>query len=189
MDPDPPSTISVTVGAQAWRTHLSDPKRICRHAARATLDRFPAAPWLARAEVGIVLDDDAAVRRLNAAHRGKDRATDVLSFPTFDRILEAAPGHLPAGPLPLGDVVLALETVRADAEAGAKSLADHLSHLVVHGCLHLLGYDHQKPGDAELMEEMERRILARLGIADPYVVDPERQARAAGGTLALEKVS
>jgi probable rRNA maturation factor len=186
MDPDPPSTISVTVGARAWRTHLPDPKRICRHAAKATLDRFPQTPWLARAEIGILLDDDATVRRLNAAHRGKDRATDVLSFPTFDRILEAAPGHLATGPLPLGDVVLALETVRADAEAGAKSLADHVSHLVVHGCLHLLGYDHQNADDAELMEAMERRILDRLGIADPYAADRGRPASVAGGMQGLE---
>ena len=178
MDPEPPSTISVTVGAPAWRTHLAGPKAVCRRAAGAALARVPIPPWLARAEVSILLADDATVRRLNAAHRGQDRATDVLSFPAFDRIPEAAPGHLPPGPVPLGDVVLALETVRAEAEAGAKSLADHVSHLVVHGCLHLLGYDHQDADDAERMEAMERPILERLGIADPYAGRSRGERRA-----------
>jgi probable rRNA maturation factor len=168
MDPEPPSTISVTVGAPAWRTHLAGPKAVCRGAARAALAGVPVPPWLARAEVSILLADDATVRRLNAAWRGQDRATDVLSFPAFDRIPAAAPAHMAAGPVPLGDIVLALETIRAEATATGKPLADHVSHLVIHGCLHLLGYDHQAGPDAALMEGLERSILARLGIADPY---------------------
>jgi probable rRNA maturation factor len=189
MDPDGPSTIAVAVGASAWRTHLADAERVCRRAARATLAKVPTPPWLARAEVSILLSDDATVRRLNAAYRGKDRATNVLSFPTFDRILEAAPGHLPPGPVPLGDVVLALETVRTEAEAGARPLSSHVSHLVVHGCLHLLGYDHQDHGDALRMEALERSILGRLGIADPYAGETGGAMRATGVTPALESTS
>lgn len=188
MDPEPPSTISVAVGAPAWRTHLAGPMGVCRRAAGATLARVSLPPWLARPEVSILLTDDAAVRRLNAAYRSQDRATNVLSFPTFDRIPGSAPGHLPPGPVPLGDVVLALETVRAEAAAAAKPLSGHVSHLVVHGCLHLLGYDHQSRADAALMESLERVILDRLGIADPYADPRERRMTGTGGARALEKV-
>jgi probable rRNA maturation factor len=186
MDPEPPSTISVTVGAPAWRTHLAGPKAVCRRAAGAALARVPLPPWLARAEVSILLADDATVRRLNALYRGQDRATDVLSFPAFDRIPEAVPGPLPPGPVPLGDIVLALETIRAEATAAGKPLSDHVSHLVVHGYLHLLGFDHQDGADAALMEGLERSILARLGIADPYAGVVEGSTSAAGGEPALE---
>ena len=188
MDPDGPSTISVAVGASAWRTHLADPEEICRRAAKAALARLPMPSWLARAEVSVLLADDATVRRLNAAWRGQDRATNVLSFPTFDRIPEAAPGHPTEGPVPLGDVVLALETVRAEAEAAGKPLADHASHLVVHGCLHLLGYDHQDSADAALMESLERAALGRLGLADPYAGDALGSTSAAGDEPALESI-
>ena len=186
MDPEPPSTISVAVGAPAWRTHLAGPKAVCRRAADAALAKVPVPPWLARAEVSILLADDATVRRLNARYRGQDRATDVLSFPAFDCIPEAAPGHLAPGPVPLGDIVLALETTRAEATAAGTPLSDHVSHLVIHGCLHLLGYDHQDGADAELMEGLERSILERLGIADPYAGGVEGSTSAAGGEPALE---
>jgi probable rRNA maturation factor len=189
MDPEPPSTISVTVGAPAWRTHLADPKGICRRAARATLVWASIPPWLARAEVSILLADDATVRRLNAAHRGQDRATNVLSFPTFDPLPKTAPGHVPPGVVPLGDVVLGLETIRAEAAAAGKALPDHVSHLVVHGCLHLLGYDHRTAEHAALMEDLERAILGRLGIADPYAEPPAWRVTETGGAAVLENAS
>jgi probable rRNA maturation factor len=187
MDPDGPSTVALTIdAAPAWRRHLADPEDVCRRAFAATLARVPTPPWLARAEVGVLLTDDATVRRLNAGHRGEDRATNVLAFPTFEQILEDAPGHLPPGPLPLGDVVLALETVRAEAAAQRKPFPDHVSHLLVHGCLHLLGYDHQSARDATGMEELERAILEQLGIPDPYADAAERPASAAAGRPLLE---
>ena len=176
MDPDGPSTVALTIDAPAWRGQLPDPKAVCGRAVAATLDRLPTPPWLARAEIGVVLADDATVRRLNAAYRGQDRATDVLSFPTFARVLEQAPVAPPPGPLPLGDIVLALETVRADAAAEGKPFVDHVSHLLVHGCLHLLGYDHGTAADAARMEGLERAILGQLGVPDPYA-----RARPAGG--------
>ena len=187
MDPDPPSTISVAVGASAWRSHLADSKGVCRRAARATLAHVPTPPWLAQAEVSILLTDDATVRRLNAAHRGKNRATNVLSFPAFDRIPESPPAHVPPGPVALGDVVLALETIRSEAAAAGKPLSDHVSHMVVHGCLHLLGYDHRSAKEAARMEGLERAILARLGMADPYPVEREGRVLRTGRIGALEK--
>ena len=186
MDPDGPSTVALTIETSAWRKYLADPEGVCRRAFAATRDQVRFPPWLALAEVGVVLADDAAVRRLNADHRGEDHATNVLSFPTFEQVLEDAPGHLPPGPVPLGDVVLALETVRAEAAAAGKPLLDHVSHLLVHGCLHLLGYDHQTAEDAAGMERLERAILEQLGVPDPYAEAAERQASAAAAEPFLE---
>lgn len=113
-------------------------------------------------ELSIVFTDDAAVRRLNADWRGKDSPTNVLSFPAFP--------SRPDGALPpmLGDIVLARETVAAEAALETKPFEHHLAHLIAHGLLHLLGYDHEDNAAAETMEEQERRILQRLAIPDPY---------------------
>ena len=186
MDPDGPSTVALTIGAPAWRRYLADPEGVCRRAFAATLERVPTPPWLARAEIGVLLADDAAVRRLNAKHRGQDRPTNVLSFPTFEQILEDAADHLPPGPVLLGDVVLALETVRAEAAAESKPFVGHVSHLLVHGCLHLLGYDHETAEDAARMERLERAILGQLGIPDPYAHVTERLMTGAAAEPSLE---
>ncbi len=111
------------------------------------------------AELAIVLTDDSAIRLLNRTWRGMDAATNVLSFST---------GRTGGDPLLIGDVVLAYETVAAEALAEGKPLAHHVAHLAVHGFLHLLGYDHEGKKDAEAMERLERDILQRLAIPDPY---------------------
>jgi len=116
-------------------------------------------------ELSVVLADDARVRELNRDWRGKDAPTNVLSFPGGD---EDEP---PYGPL-LGDLILARETVEREAGELDIPLFDHLMHLVVHGFLHLFGYDHHMDAEAEEMEDLERRILASLGIADPYLDPP-----------------
>ena len=113
------------------------------------------------AELSVQLVDDAAIRALNAQWRGLDKATNVLSFP-------AAPaGKVATAPL-LGDIVVAFETAQHEAEEEEKSLSDHVAHLVVHGFLHLVGFDHQDREEAERMEELETRVLAEMAIADPY---------------------
>ncbi len=168
MDSDGPSTVAVTIEAPAWQAVVDDPEELCREAIRATLGRAAPTPWLAAAEISLLLCDDLTMRRLNAHYRQQDRATNVLSFPA----LELDPGQAPAAPGPapvlLGDIALAAETVRAEAAAQDKPAADHLRHLVVHGCLHLLGYDHQDAAGAARMEALERTILAGLGVPDPY---------------------
>jgi probable rRNA maturation factor len=130
---------------------------------RAALAAFAAAmPDETRfAEATIVLTDDAEIRELNRDYRGKDAPTNVLSFPA---------GLNPAAdaPLFLGDIILAGETISREAEEQDISPADHASHLVVHGMLHLLGFDHEEEAEAERMERAETEILAGLGIADPY---------------------
>jgi probable rRNA maturation factor len=114
-------------------------------------------------KVTIVLTDDAEQRALNRTWRGKDAPTNVLSFPASAQMGE------PLGePHSLGDVVLAYETVAREAHADEIALADHVVHLVVHGVLHLLGYEHENAAEAERMETLERAVLATFGIADPY---------------------
>jgi probable rRNA maturation factor len=111
------------------------------------------------ARLSILLSNDAAIRALNRQFRGKNKPTNVLSFPAAD---------MPGNENFLGDIIIARETTEAEALAEGKSLADHLAHLVVHGVLHLLGEDHETSEQAERMEAAERAILSRLGIDDPY---------------------
>jgi probable rRNA maturation factor len=123
-------------------------------------------------EMTVLLTDDREMRDLNRRWRGKDAATNVLSFPAGDE-----PEGID-GPRQLGDIVLAAETIAREAEAQGITLTDHLSHLVVHGTLHLLGYDHEDDAEAERMEALETTILAGLGIADPYAQTPGDAPRA-----------
>jgi len=123
-------------------------------------------------EVSVKFTHDDEVKALNAGYRGKDAATNVLSFPMFEADLLGSLASVDGGELLLGDVVLAHGVCAAEAEAKSVALADHAAHLVAHGTLHLLGYDHEA-GEAEAvaMEQVEREALAALGIADPYEVD------------------
>lgn len=116
-------------------------------------------------ELSVMLTDDAGIRTLNANWRGIDKPTNVLSFPALAPTSSPMPGDPPRI---LGDIAIAYETVRREADDESKSFADHLSHLAIHGYLHLMGYDHENDADAEEMEQVERDILARLDIADPY---------------------
>jgi probable rRNA maturation factor len=145
--------IEVEVEDDAWTGDLADAVAVVERAARAALSGVEG-------DVVVLLTDDAAVRDLNARFRDRDRPTNVLSFPA------------PASAAPhLGDLVLAHGVCAAEAGAQAKSLADHLTHLTVHGVLHLLGRDHVDETEAEAMEAEERSLLASLGVADPYRTD------------------
>jgi probable rRNA maturation factor len=114
--------------------------------------------------LAVLLTDDAAIRRLNAQWRGIDEPTNVLSFPPAPNT-----GAPMAAVTPLGDIAIAYETTAREAAAEEKPFDDHLAHLAVHGFLHLLGYDHDSDADAATMEQLERAILARLGVPDPYL--------------------
>lgn len=118
--------------------------------------------WPEGAELSLLFTDDEEMAQINGQWRNKPTATNVLSFPGGD----VAPGEA-AGPM-IGDLVFAHATVCREAEEQGKGVEEHLTHLAVHGFLHLFGYDHQNGEEAEAMEEMERRTLARLGIGDPY---------------------
>ncbi len=152
-----------------WPEALPECVPICRQAVRATLVALGFDAYRAAVEVGVRLAGDDELRDLNRRYRGIDAPTNVLSFP----IAACEPGALPAepaagAPLALGDVVLGLETASAEAAEQAKPLADHLRHLVVHGVLHLAGYDHEDDASAAAMESLEAAILAGFGVADPY---------------------
>jgi probable rRNA maturation factor len=141
--------VDIDIEAGGWsEAHLA----ILRKAAFAALGTRQGA-------VAILLTDDATIRDLNRRFLGKDKPTNVLSFPA---------SSMPGMPETLGDIAIAYETVEREAREEGKAFGDHLAHLAVHGVLHLLGEDHQTEEQAERMEAAERRILHALGIADPY---------------------
>ncbi|MDX9859346.1 MAG: rRNA maturation RNase YbeY [Rhodospirillales bacterium] len=166
--------IDVALPCPSWRRALPDAAALGRAAALAA---FAGARTAGRgvglpAEASLVLADDATVRQLNRDYRGRDEPTNVLSFANLD----GDPPLLADGaPVLLGDVVLAYETTASEAAAQGKPLSDHFSHLVVHGMLHLLGFDHVNAAQAEEMEGLEVRVLKGLGVADPYVEGAEGQ--------------
>jgi probable rRNA maturation factor len=141
-------------------------------AAKTTVRRAVVAaapPTADNAAIAILLTDDQSIRTLNRQWRGLDKATNVLSFPA------PSAGQGAGTPMMLGDIVIAYETTAKEAAEEGKPFLDHLSHLAVHGLLHLVGYDHESHEDAEKMESLEQRILARLGVPDPYSV-PDAKA-------------
>jgi probable rRNA maturation factor len=163
---------TVEIEDEAWTRTLPEAASLVERAAEAALvachpgrggaeSRDRAARHDGQA-LTILLTDDATVKDLNARFRGKDEATNVLSFPAA----ESARPYL-------GDVALAYGVCAGEAKAQNKTLADHLAHLTVHGVLHLLGYDHEVSSEAEVMEDMERIILNRLGVRDPYAWDAD----------------
>lgn len=115
-------------------------------------------------EINIGLTHDDEIRELNKKHRGKDKATNVLSFPLYDPDEILPPG----APAMLGDIVLAFETIMRESEEQDKDFHDHVAHLVIHGVLHLIGYDHENDEDAEIMEALEIAVLEGMGIKNPY---------------------
>jgi len=174
-DPDPSSRPGITprddpaavisIDHDAWLTSCSDAEAHCRAAVDAVRSSRRTGGGSAPGTVTIVLTDDARIHDLNRRFREKDKATNVLSFP--------AAAHPGQEVTELGDVVLGHETVLAEAREAGLPVADHLRHLVVHGCLHLFGYDHEDDADAEEMEALEVGILATLGVSDPYARDRE----------------
>ncbi|AZV18057.1 rRNA maturation RNase YbeY [Mesorhizobium sp. M7A.T.Ca.TU.009.01.3.2] len=157
-DGNVPVDIDISVEAGNWPDEAS----LTRLVDRAVKAAFAETGVAGRSELSLVFTDDAHVRVLNAGWRGKDKPTNVLSFPAFP--------FVQGGPLPpmLGDIVLAAETVAREAALEDKPVENHITHLVIHGLLHLLGYDHETDTEAEAMEAVERAALARLAIPDPY---------------------
>ncbi len=157
-----------------WPRDLPAAEDLARRAAAAALAVWGGAVSgaavralaVSGAEISLVLADDATLRRYNRDYRGIDKPTNVLAFAADE--MPGAPGEAPEGPLLLGDVLLARETLTREAGEQGKRPADHLCHLVVHGVLHLLGQDHLSEGEAQIMERLEVAALGRLGVADPY---------------------
>lgn len=172
--PVPRHAVALAVDDAGWREAVPGLESLCRRAAAAVLEapaarrRLPACPL----ELSFRFTSDSEMRRLNKTYRGKDRPTNVLSFPVLGPEDEAVPGRAL-----LGDVVVARETALAEAAAQDKPPADHLAHLLVHGLLHLLGFDHGSDAEAAKMELLEAEILGSLGVANPYRVREKEAAR------------
>ncbi len=146
------SGITLLVEDPKWRSHRGLIARLTKAA-----DAARRSARL-RGDFTILLSGDKKLKALNQDFRGKNKATNVLSFPGSD-------GYA-------GDIAIAYGVTGKEAKVAAKTFADHASHLVVHGVLHLAGYDHERPKDAKVMEPLEVKILKRLGIADPYAASP-----------------
>lgn len=158
----PAHVIDVQLHDPRWKKSLKSYRKDVQHACMAVLASAT------RCEVTIVLADDALVKELNATYRGQNKPTNVLSFPACENTAarntrrSTTYGYL-------GDVVLAYETVRKEAAEQEKTFGDHAVHLLVHGVLHLMGYDHQDDISARKMETLEIKILKKLGVSNPYL--------------------
>jgi probable rRNA maturation factor len=152
----------VLVTADCWRAE-PDAEAVIQRAV-ATAAQMTDAD-VGDAELAVMLTDDAGIRTLNQNWRGIDKATNVLSFPALQ---PTGPRGDDDAPRMLGDIAIAYGTLRREADDERKPFTDHLSHLAVHGFLHLIGYDHENDDDAQAMEALEQEILAHLGIPDPY---------------------
>ena len=159
--------VAITVRDKQWDKDVEQVKKLVRKAALAAWKSGNVGELeipVKDVEISIVLTDDEDVHILNRDYRGMDKATNVLSFATLDDEDEPV-----EEPLLLGDVIVARETTEKEAAEANISVADHLFHLVVHGVLHLIGYDHIEDWEAEEMEAMEAKILTENGIANPYL--------------------
>lgn len=153
------AVIDVVIESEEWEQRAGLEQRLTDAAAAALA--ASGVTTLPVGEIAVLLTDDEGIAALNARWRGLDKPTNVLSWPACDaRLLALAPM--------IGDIALAYETCAREAAEEGKSFDDHAAHLVVHGALHLVGFDHETDAEAEAMEALERRILAGLGIADPY---------------------
>jgi len=158
----------VLVVADCWQTE-PDAEAVIQRAIATAAEIVHAGPAggadFGEAELAVMLTDDAGIRTLNSNWRGIDKPTNVLSFPALQPTGAGGPDDAPRM---LGDIAIAYETTRQEADDEQKPFDHHLSHLAVHGFLHLMGYDHETDDDAEAMEGLEQEILAQLGIPNPY---------------------
>lgn len=174
MDSDGPKTVALTVSASPWRDvvdGLKTPEALGTFADQVvarTLEMAAVTSWLKTGEVSLLLTDDHEVRGLNSLYRSRDRATNVLSFPGLDLTEGKADMTRPPETAVLGDIVMSCERLSAEADELNKPPIDHFTHLLVHGTLHLLGYDHDDDRRADVMETLEAKILKTLGFAAPY---------------------
>ena len=167
--------VDILIEERAWKREIPDLADAANAAASAALTEAGFDP--AECELSLLACDDARISALNARFRGIERPTNVLSWPALEAA-DALPGQSPRlprlpetpGPCHLGDVALALQTAMREANQRGVRLKSHAIHLILHGSLHLCGYDHETAADAALMEGTETRLLRGLGIADPYVI-------------------
>jgi len=166
------AVIDIVIDPVGWLEAMPDLEARSRDVAETVLVRISPPERAGKLrdsplETAIRFSDDQTVRALNRDYRGKDAPTNVLSFAQTDPGFNVPPGM----PMPLGDVVLALETCKRESEEQGKPFENHVIHLVIHGMLHLLGFDHEKTRQADVMEETEKSLMRHFGLPDPYAED------------------
>ena len=179
----PKASVAITVDDEAWQKALPNIGSIAGGAVSAAIDLLNdgvgGVPEHGDIEISLLFTNNESMRNLNARYRGVDAPTNVLSFPgrvETKSLPSPGPGGGPGSTPPavaLGDIALAFDVVAKEAKEQTKTLANHVTHLIVHGLLHLLGYDHERDRDAIEMEKLEGQILRALGISDPYNADTE----------------
>lgn len=182
--------INIASASALWDKSFPRLKQKITTAAQAAVkaSKKPASISRRNLEINILLTTDSEVRKLNRDFRGIDKPTNVLSFPQISLPPPPDKGRAATVPLPraeslcLGDIVLAAQTVRRECKAEDKTLENHTLHLVIHGVLHLFGYDHLRQKDAKSMEKLECDILAALGYDNPYAPSPTRHSSTATGS-------
>ena len=167
--------LDISLHGSEWQDHFPQYESCIKTCFKLVVEHVPECKHFANfshLELSICLTNDEEIQQINKLHRGMDKPTNVLSFPSLSD--EEIQSHLVEGddipeyPVALGDIIFALETIMREAEDQKKSLSDHFSHLCFHGMLHLLGYDHIEDDEAEEMEALEKSLLAKLSIDDPY---------------------
>lgn len=157
--------IDVLFQSRQWGASRLGARNLVPQVILAAWEFVPKKPRGISPEITVTLTDDASIRVLNRDYRHKDKPTNVLSFPMWENLSDI-PAH--SGPQPLGDIIIAFETIQKEAKEQEKTLSNHFTHMLVHGFLHLLGYDHIIDSDADAMEGLEIKILKKMGIANPY---------------------
>lgn len=164
-DPEPSLNVVVIIGKNCWSKPVSQWRKQIHPAVVQTLQ---AAEWTFPGELNVLLTDDSEIQHLNKNHRHLDKPTNVLSFPSLT-LEEIADLKIPTDIVFLGDIALSYQTIQQEALEQQKSFHHHFIHLVVHGVLHLLGFDHENDQDAHIMESLEIKILSALSIPNPYL--------------------
>lgn len=166
-DPEPSHNIVVISDKTCWKKPTLQWQNLIIPAVLQTLLQ---TKWPQSAEINILLTDDSRLKQLNNRFRGQNKATNVISFPSLEPEERAQylEGKSTQQPIVLGDIALAYETIEKESISQKKPFNDHLLHLVVHGVLHLLGFDHEKDEDAAIMESLEIKILSYMNIRNPY---------------------
>jgi probable rRNA maturation factor len=166
-DPEPSVDIVVILDKPCWKRSVAEWEMLIQPAILETLRQ---SQWAQSAEINVLLTDDAKIHALNKEHRGIDKPTNVLSFPSFEpeEIFSLKGRNESIEPMVLGDIALSYETIQKESLSQNKHFDHHVIHLAVHGVLHLLGFDHEKDEDATVMESLEVKILSSLKISNPY---------------------
>ena len=160
---DMPIQIDISAPCALWAKAVPEIEDLAQNTIETALRNVPALYGFTL-EISLVLTDDAQIRQLNKTYRFKDKPTNVLSFPQIDWTDPPVKGF----PVSLGDIILAFETIEREAKEQNKTLTQHVQHLLVHGTLHLCGYDHEDDEEAEAMESLEVKILKTLDVKNPY---------------------